>query len=96
VPEMHPRDPGSSPVRGRAQRNAQHFALWPTLAMTGAASPEALALRWRGVGLDADSGLVLGQGAGHAGGLGCTPRTGLVSLLAGTIGTPAACLYAAR
>lgn len=54
APEMHPWDVGQlAAFLAWAEGNAQNYALWHTLAMTGMRRGEALALRWRNVDLEA-------------------------------------------
>lgn len=53
APEMHPWTPGQlAAFLGWARPNADNFTLWHVLAFTGMRRGEALALRWRDVGLD--------------------------------------------
>jgi integrase len=54
APEMHPWTAGQlAAFLAWAREHADNHALWHTLAMTGARRREALALRWRDIGLDA-------------------------------------------
>ena len=53
-PEIHPWNARQLAAFGEwAREHADNYALWHTLAMTGARRGEALALRWRDIDLDA-------------------------------------------
>jgi integrase len=73
-PEMHPwTEPQLAAFLGWARENSQSYALWHTLAYTGARRGEMLALRWRDADLDAgtvtirrSAGMVRNAGEGAA------------------------------
>jgi integrase len=74
APEMHPWTAGQlAAFLGWAREHADGFALWQTLAMTGARRGEVLALRWRDIDLDAgtvsvrrSAGMIRNAGQGAA------------------------------
>jgi integrase len=95
APEMHPWTATQLAAFGDwAREHCDGFAVWHTLAMTGARRGEALALRWRDVDLDAgtvsvrrSAGMVrnAGQGAAVVEGATKSGKPRVIDIDAGTV-----------